>query len=150
MNSTSGLQLGFKAQGAEELDVIDFQELLAQKVKLLDIPEVFLERQLNTGFSGGEKRNEILQMRFHRDSILDETDSGLDVDSLRIVAAGVNTLQTKENAVVLITHYERLLKHIVPDFVHVLSEGKIVASGDKSLAMEIEKNGYENIESSLG
>ena len=133
-------------QGIEELDVFDFKEFINTKLKLLNFPEEILERQLNVGFSGGEKkRNEILQMAVlsPRLSFLDETDSGLDIDALRLISKSIRLLQTKENSVVLITHYQRLLNYIVPDFVHILCNGKIVCSGDKSLAMDVEKNGYE-------
>jgi Fe-S cluster assembly ATP-binding protein len=133
-------------QGAEELDPYDFDEYLTEKIKYLDMNENFKDRQLNVDFSGGEKkRNEILQMAVlaPRMAILDETDSGLDVDSLKAVSEGVNKLRSKNNAIILITHYQRLLSYIVPDFVHVLHDGKIVKTGDKSLALEIEERGYD-------
>jgi len=133
-------------QGAEEMDVLDFDDYLQEKVKFLNMEPNFIGRQLNVDFSGGEKkRNEILQMAVlnPRMSILDETDSGLDVDSLKAVSEGVNKLRTKDNAIVMITHYQRLLSYIVPDYVHVLNNGKIVKTGDKSLALEIEKRGYD-------
>ena len=133
-------------QGAEEMDVLDFDEYIRAKIKFLDMDETFIDRQLNVDFSGGEKkRNEILQMAVlsPRMCLLDETDSGLDVDSLKAVSEGVNKLKNKNNAIVLITHYQRLLSYVVPDFVHVLHDGKIVKTGDKTLAMEIENRGYD-------
>lgn len=135
-----------KHQGVEEMDPIDFAEFLAEKAKMLDIDDHFLNRQLNVDLSGGEKkRNEILQMAVlsPRLAVLDETDSGLDVDSLRIVSEGVNKLRRDDNALILITHYQRILNYIVPDFVHVLYNGRIIKSGDKSLALEIEERGYD-------
>ena len=135
-----------KHQGVEEMDPLDFNEFLEEKIKFLDIDPEFLERQVNVDYSGGEKkRNEILQMAVlsPRLALLDETDSGLDVDSLRIVLEGVNKLRSQENAIVLITHYQRILSYIVPDHVHVLYDGKIIKSGDKQLALEIEEKGYE-------
>ncbi|MBY0517078.1 MAG: Fe-S cluster assembly ATPase SufC [Bacteriovoracaceae bacterium] len=133
-------------QGIDKLDESAFRDLLRQKLKILDMDERFLERDVNVGFSGGEKKkNEILQMAIlnPRLALLDETDSGLDIDALRIVAKGVNALKSKFNAVVLVTHYQRLLDLIVPDYVHVLYKGKIIKSGDKSLALELEKRGYD-------
>ena len=133
-------------QGGEEMDALDFEEYLREKMKLLDIPENFINRQVNVDFSGGEKkRNEILQMAVlsPRLAFLDETDSGLDVDSLRQVAQGVNKLRKSDNAFAMITHYHRLLEYCKPDVVHVLYDGKIIASGDQSLALEIEKRGYD-------
>jgi len=135
-----------KAKGEKELDAIEFLKLVKQKAGELKFDEKILSRQLNVGFSGGEKKkNEILQMSILNPklSILDETDSGLDIDALKIVANGVNKLKNKENAVIIITHYQRLLDYIIPDFVHVLHEGKIVKSGDKSLAHELEEKGYD-------
>ena len=132
-------------QGGEELDALEFQEFIQKKLDKLNMPYEMVERHLNVDFSGGEKKkNEILQMAVlsPRLAFLDETDSGLDVDALKIVAQGVNQFKTSENAVVLVTHYQRLLNHIVPDYVHILYNGKIVASGDKELAKEVEKNGY--------
>lgn len=137
-----------KAQGADEMDPLEFDDFLKTKLKFLDMSESFINRAVNVDFSGGEKkRNEILQMAVlkPRLSILDETDSGLDVDSLRIVSEGVNKLRSKDNAIILITHYQRILNHIVPDHVHVLYKGKIIKSGDKTLALEIEENGYDRI-----
>ena len=135
-----------KHQGVEEMDPIDFEELLREKMKLLDIDEQFISRSVNVDFSGGEKkRNEILQMAVlnPRLAFLDETDSGLDIDSMRVVAAGVNKLKSSDNAIVLITHYQRLLDYIKPDHVHVLSGGKIVKSGDSELALAVEEKGYD-------
>jgi len=132
-------------QGLEELDAMDFLSLVRSKLALVKMDEKFLNRGVNEGFSGGEKkRNEILQMALLEPSlaILDETDSGLDIDALRVVADGVNGLRTPERSIVMITHYQRLLDYIVPDYVHVLSEGRIVKSGDKELAKELEKTGY--------
>src|SRR5690606_13086843 len=135
-----------KARGLEEMPAKDMLKLIREKSELLEIDRKFLSRSLNEGFSGGEKkRNEIFQM-FMLDpklAILDETDSGLDIDALRIVANGVNQLKNKDNAVIMITHYQRLLEYIVPDFVHVLYEGKIVKSGTKELALELEERGYD-------
>lgn len=135
-----------KHQGADELDPLEFDELLRTKLKFLDMKASFISRAVNVDFSGGEKkRNEILQMAIlsPRIAILDETDSGLDVDSLRIVSEGVNKLRTRDNAVVLITHYQRILNHIVPDHVHVLYKGRIIKSGNKDLALQIENDGYD-------
>ena len=135
-----------KAIGAPQMDAMDFKDFLEDKMKLLDMDESFLSRSVNEDFSGGEKkRNEILQMAILNPKIafLDETDSGLDVDSLKIVSAGVNKLKNSENAVVLITHYQRILKYIKPDFVHILCDGKIVKTGGSELAEEIERTGYE-------
>lgn len=134
-----------KHRGLEEVDAMDFLTLVKEKMKLLEIEDSFLTRSVNEGFSGGEKkRNEILQMAVldPKLAILDEIDSGLDIDALKIVAKGVNALKSKDRAVVLVTHYQRLLDYIVPDFVHVLQDGKIVKSGDKSLALDLEKKGY--------
>ena len=137
-----------KARGEKELDAIEFLRLVKSKAKELKFDEEKLSRQLNVGFSGGEKKkNEILQMSIldPKLSILDETDSGLDIDALKIVAAGVNSLRKKDNSFLIITHYQRLLDHIKPDFVHVLMDGKIIKSGGPDLAFELEKKGYENI-----
>ncbi|MCX4187795.1 Fe-S cluster assembly ATPase SufC [Methylophaga sp. OBS4] len=134
-----------KYQGLEEVDAIDFLTLVRDKMKLVKMDEQFLQRNVNEGFSGGEKkRNEILQMAILEPAlaIMDETDSGLDIDALRVVADGVNGLRAADRSIVMITHYQRLLDHIVPDYVHVLSEGRIVKSGDKELAKELEKSGY--------
>ena len=136
-----------KAKGEKELDAIEFLKLVKLKAKDLKFDEEILNRQLNVGFSGGEKKkNEILQMSILNPklSILDETDSGLDIDALRIVADGVNSLRKKDNSFLIITHYQRLLDYIKPNYVHVLMEGKIIKSGGPELALELEKKGYEN------
>ena len=136
-----------KARGEKELDAIEFLKLVKQKAKELKFDEEKLNRQLNVGFSGGEKKkNEILQMSMltPKLSILDETDSGLDIDALKIVSDGVNTLRNKDNSFLIITHYQRLLDYIKPDFVHVLMKGRIIKSGGPELALELEKKGYEN------
>jgi Fe-S cluster assembly ATP-binding protein len=135
-----------KAKGLEDMQAKEMLQMIREKSELIEIDRKFLSRSLNQGFSGGEKkRNEIFQMAMLNPklAILDETDSGLDIDALRIVANGVNKLKTKENAVVVITHYQRLLDYIVPDFVHVLYNGKIVKSGTKELAFELEEKGYD-------
>lgn len=135
-----------KYQGSEPMNDADFQQFLNAKMKLVNMNPQYIERAVNVGFSGGEKkRNEILQMAVlsPRLALLDETDSGLDIDALRIVADGVNKLRSKENAIVMVTHYQRLLDYIKPDFVHVLADGKIVRTGDASLALELEKKGYD-------
>jgi len=135
-----------KHRGQPEVDAFEFLGLVRDKMKLMQIDEAFLSRGVNEGFSGGEKkRNEILQMLVlePRLALLDETDSGLDIDALKIVAQGVNTLRSPERAIVLVTHYQRLLDHIVPDQVHVLAKGRIARSGDRSLALELEKRGYD-------
>ena len=135
-----------KAKGMEEVDPLEFLDLVEEKLKLVDMDESMLSRSVNQGFSGGEKkRNEIFQMAVlsPRLAILDETDSGLDIDALRIVAQGVNTLRSPENATIVVTHYQRLLNHIIPDFVHVLANGRIVKSGGKELALELEAKGYD-------
>ena len=136
-----------KAKGEKELDALEFLKLVKEKAKELKFDEEKLNRQLNVGFSGGEKKkNEILQMSIldPKLSILDETDSGLDIDALKIVADGVNALRKKNNSFLIITHYQRLLDYIKPDFVHVLMGGKIIKSGGADLALELEKKGYEN------
>jgi Fe-S cluster assembly ATP-binding protein len=133
-------------QGAAEMEESEFRSFVEKKAKIVDMNPSFLDRAVNEGFSGGEKkRNEILQMAVlaPRLAILDETDSGLDIDSLKIVASGVNKLRSKNNAILLITHYQRLLDYIQPDFVHVLYQGRIVQSGDKSLALKLEQQGYD-------
>ncbi len=135
-----------KARGLEELDPIDFLDLLEEKLKVVEWGPEIMERAVNFGFSGGEKkRNEVLQMAVlePRLAILDETDSGLDIDALRIVAEGVNKLRRPDNAFVVVTHYQRILNFIVPDFVHVLAGGRIIRSGGKELALELEEKGYE-------
>ena len=134
-----------KYRGDEEMDAMDFLPLFRQKLKLLEMDEKLMNRSVNEGFSGGEKkRNEILQMAMLEPklAILDETDSGLDIDALKIVAKGVNTLRDPSRAIVLVTHYQRLLNYIVPDFVHVLVNGRIVRSGGAELALELEEKGY--------
>ena len=135
-----------RQRGESELDAFDFLALIRDKMKLMQMDESFLGRGVNEGFSGGEKkRNEILQMAVLEPklALLDETDSGLDIDALRVVANGVNSLRGPERAIVLVTHYQRLLDYIEPDVVHVLSDGRILRSGDKSLALELEKRGYD-------
>jgi Fe-S cluster assembly ATP-binding protein len=138
-----------KHLGQPELDAMEFMQLIQEKSKLLEINQAMLQRAVNEGFSGGEKkRNEIFQMALLEPklAILDETDSGLDIDALKIVAAGVNAMRSPERAIVVVTHYQRLLDYIVPDYVHVLSAGRIVKSGGKELALELEKKGYGWIE----
>ena len=133
-------------QGSDAMSEGDFREFLYQKMKLVSMKPEYLERPVNVGFSGGEKkRNEILQMAVlsPRLAVLDETDSGLDIDALRIVAEGVNKLRSKDKAIILVTHYQRLLDYIKPDFVHVLADGKIIQTGDATLAHELEKKGYD-------
>jgi Fe-S cluster assembly ATP-binding protein len=135
-----------KYKGEEELDTMDFLSLLKEKIKLVNLDDSFLKRGVNEGFSGGEKkRNEIFQLAVLNPklAILDETDSGLDIDALKIVANGVNKLKTKDNATLVVTHYQRLLNYIIPDYVHVLHDGKIVKSGGKELALELEDKGYD-------
>lgn len=139
-----------KYRGEEELDAIEFLALLKEKSKLVELDQKFLSRSVNEGFSGGEKkRNEIFQMAVLNPklAILDETDSGLDIDALKIVANGVNKLRSKDNATIVVTHYQRLLNYIVPDFVHVLYHGRIVKSGGKELALELEEKGYDWVKS---
>jgi Fe-S cluster assembly ATP-binding protein len=133
-------------RGKDELDPLEFDDLVREKMKLLDMNPDFLDRGVNEGFSGGEKkRNEILQMALlePRLAILDETDSGLDIDALRIVTRGVNQLANKDNAIILVTHYQRLLNYIVPDYVHVMEAGRIIKTGDKELALDLENRGYD-------
>ncbi len=133
-------------RGKEELDPLEFDDFVREKMKMLEMNPDFLDRSVNEGFSGGEKkRNEILQMALlePRLAILDETDSGLDIDALRIVSQGVNQLANKDNAIVLVTHYQRLLNYIVPDFVHVMEAGRIIKTGGKELALELEERGYD-------
>ena len=142
-----------KAQGLEELDVFDFNELIEEKLEVVKMNPSFLNRSVNEGFSGGEKkRNEILQMALLEPTlaILDETDSGLDIDALRIVSNGVNQLIKPDNAVLMITHYQRLLDYIVPDFVHVMQGGRIITSGGKELALELEDRGYDWLQETAG
>jgi Fe-S cluster assembly ATP-binding protein len=140
-----------KSRGEEELDPLEFLDLMEEKMKMVDIDSSMLNRSVNTGFSGGEKkRNEILQMAVlaPKLAILDETDSGLDIDALKIVADGVNKLKRPDSATIVVTHYQRLLNYIVPDQVHVLANGRIVRSGGKELALELEERGYEWLEES--
>ncbi len=135
-----------KERGNDELDPLEFDDFVREKMQLLEMSPDFLDRSVNDGFSGGEKkRNEILQMALlePRVAILDETDSGLDIDALRIVAHGINQLSTPDNATVMVTHYQRLLNYIVPDFVHVMDHGRIIKTGGKDLALELEQRGYE-------
>jgi len=140
------------ARGRDELDPLEFDDYVREKMKLLDMDASFLDRSINDGFSGGEKkRNEILQMALlePRLAILDETDSGLDIDALRVVSGGVNRLLTPDNAVVLVTHYQRLLNYIVPDYVHVMEGGRILKTGGKELAVELEARGYDWIKAKV-
>ena len=142
-----------KHRGLEELDAMDFLALVKEKMKAVEMDQALLNRPINEGFSGGEKkRNEIFQMAVldPKLAILDETDSGLDIDALRIVANGVNTLRSKERAMIIITHYQRLLNYIVPDFVHVLFDGRFVKSGSKELALELDVKGYDWIKEEAG
>jgi Fe-S cluster assembly ATP-binding protein len=142
-----------KHRGLEELDAMEFLALIKDKMKLVEMDQSLLNRPLNEGFSGGEKkRNEILQMAVldPKLAILDETDSGLDIDALRIVAGGVNALRRRDRAMIVITHYQRLLNYIVPDFIHVLHEGRIIRSGTKELALELEVKGYDWIKTEAG
>jgi Fe-S cluster assembly ATP-binding protein len=135
-----------KERGNDELDPLEFDDFVREKMKLLEMSPDFLDRSVNAGFSGGEKkRNEILQMALldPRVTVLDETDSGLDIDALRIVAQGINQLSNRDNATVMVTHYQRLLNYIVPDFVHVMEAGRIIKTGGKELALELESHGYE-------
>jgi Fe-S cluster assembly ATP-binding protein len=138
-----------KAQGKPTMDALDFLSFIREKCALLEMDESFLYRSINEGFSGGEKkRNEILQMAALEPqlAILDETDSGLDIDALRVISEGVNALRSKDRAIILVTHYQRLLDYIEPDVIHVLANGRIIKSGDKSLALELEKKGYSWLE----
>ena len=142
----TAINSNLKARGLKEMPANEMLKKIREKADLLEIDSRFLSRSLNEGFSGGEKkRNEIFQMAMLEPTlaILDETDSGLDIDALRIVASGVNKLKNKDNATVVITHYQRLLDHIIPDYVHVLQDGKIAKSGDKDLALELEERGYD-------
>ena len=141
-----------KKRGIEELDAMDFLTLVKEKLALVEMDPAFLNRPVNAGFSGGEKkRNEIFQMAVlePRLAILDETDSGLDIDALKIVANGVNLLRTRDRAMIVVTHYQRLLNYIVPDYVHVLANGRIVKSGDKNLALELDQSGYVGLEEAV-
>ena len=144
----SALNAQRKYRGEKEIDAMEFIDLIGDKIKLLNLKDSLLKRPVNEGFSGGEKkRNEIFQMAVLEPklALLDETDSGLDIDALRVVANGVNSMRKKENAIIIVTHYQRLLNYIVPDFVHVLVDGKIINSGDKNLALELEEKGYDRI-----
>ena len=144
----SALNAHRKYRGEPDIDAMDFMELIGDKIKLLNLKESLLKRPVNEGFSGGEKkRNEIFQMAVLEPklALLDETDSGLDIDALRVVSNGVNAMRSEENATIVVTHYQRLLNYIIPDFVHVLVDGKIIRSGDKSLAIELEEKGYDKI-----
>lgn len=144
----SALNAQRKYRGEPEIDAMEFMDLISDKIKLLNLKDSLLKRPVNEGFSGGEKkRNEIFQMAILKPklALLDETDSGLDIDALRIVAGGVNAMKSKNNATIIVTHYQRLLNYIVPDFVHVLVDGKIINSGDKTLALELEEKGYDKI-----
>ncbi len=150
VTNSSFLRLAYNtvqgARGADELDPLEFDDFVREKMKLLQMDPAFLDRSVNAGFSGGEKkRNEILQMALLEPklAVLDETDSGLDIDALRVVAGGVNKLHTQETGLVLVTHYQRLLDYIEPDYVHVMDGGRIVKTGDKSLAKELEARGYD-------
>ena len=141
-----------KKRGLEELDAMDFLTMVKEKMELVEMDPAFLNRPVNAGFSGGEKkRNEIFQMAVlePRLAILDETDSGLDIDALKIVANGVNLLRTGDRAMIVVTHYQRLLNYIVPDYVHVLANGRIVKSGDKQLALELDQSGYVGLEEAV-
>ena len=141
-----------KHKGLEELDAMDFMGLVEEKTKILEVGDNLLTRPVNVGFSGGEKkRNEIFQMAVlePRLAILDETDSGLDIDALKAVAAGVNAMRSPERSILLVTHYQRLLNYIVPDFVHVMYEGRIIKSGGKELALELEQSGYAGLEEAV-
>ena len=144
----SALNAQRKHRGEDEIDAMDCMDIISDKIKLLNLKESLLKRPVNEGFSGGEKkRNEIFQMAVLEPklALLDETDSGLDIDALKIVANGVNAMKSPERSTVVVTHYQRLLNYIVPDFVHVLVDGKIVKSGDKNLALELEEKGYEEV-----
>jgi len=144
----SALNAQRKYRGEAEIDAMEFMDLIGDKIKLLNLKDSLLKRPVNEGFSGGEKkRNEIFQMAVLEPklALLDETDSGLDIDALRIVAGGVNAMRSKDNATIIVTHYQRLLNYIVPDYVHVLVDGKIISSGDKTLALELEEKGYDKI-----
>jgi Fe-S cluster assembly ATP-binding protein len=150
VTNSSFLRLAYNtvlgARGADELDPLEFDDFVREKLKLLEMDPSFLERSVNAGFSGGEKkRNEILQMALlsPKLAILDETDSGLDIDALRVVANGVNKLHTHETGLVLVTHYQRLLNYIEPDYVHVMDAGRIIKTGDKSLSLQLEARGYD-------
>jgi len=149
----SALNAQRKYHGKNEIDAMDFLEIIKEKMNILGLKEEMLKRPVNHGFSGGEKKkNEIMQMAVLEPklAIMDETDSGLDIDALKIVAEGVNKMKNENNAILVVTHYQRLLNYIVPDFVHVLMDGKIVESGGKELAMRLEEEGYDNIDERAG
>ena len=149
---SAGLNSVLRSKNLDEMDVLKFDKFLNSKVDIVEMDRNLVKRSVNEGFSGGEKkRNEILQMAIFdpKLSILDEPDSGLDVDALRIVASGINQLRSEEKSIILVTHYQRILNYVVPDKVHILINGRIVKSGGKDLALEIETNGYDNIEQSL-
>jgi Fe-S cluster assembly ATP-binding protein len=144
----AALNAARKHRGLDELDAMDFMKLVKEKLEILHIDESLLQRPVNVGFSGGEKkRNEVFQMAVlePRLAILDETDSGLDIDALKDVARGVNALRSEDRAIVLVTHYQRLLNYIIPDYVHILSDGRIIKSGDRDLALEVEEEGYTEL-----
>jgi Fe-S cluster assembly ATP-binding protein len=146
----AALNAGRRHRGLDELDAMDFMKLVKEKLEILHIDDSLLQRPVNVGFSGGEKkRNEIFQMAVlePRLAILDETDSGLDIDALKDVAKGVNALRRDDRAVILVTHYQRLLNYILPDFVHILSDGRIIKSGGRELALEVEEQGYTQLRS---
>ena len=144
----SALNAQRKHRGEKEIDAMEFMDLISDRIKLLNLKDSLLKRPVNEGFSGGEKkRNEIFQMAVLEPklALLDETDSGLDIDALRVVANGVNSMKNDERAIIVVTHYQRLLNYIIPDFVHILVDGRIVSSGDKNLALELEEKGYDKI-----
>jgi len=144
----SALNAQRKYRGEDGIDAMDFMDIISDKIKLLNLKDSLLKRPVNEGFSGGEKkRNEIFQMAVLEPklALLDETDSGLDIDALKIVANGVNAMRNEERSTIIVTHYQRLLNYIIPDFVHVLVDGKIIKSGDKTLALELEEKGYEQV-----
>ena len=144
----SALNAQRKYRGEKEIDAMEFMDLISDRIKLLNLKDSLLKRPVNEGFSGGEKkRNEIFQMAVLEPklALLDETDSGLDIDALRVVANGVNSMKNQESSTIVVTHYQRLLHYIIPDFVHILVDGRIISSGDKNLAIELEEKGYDKI-----
>ena len=144
----SALNAQRKYRGEKEIDAMEFMDIISDRIKLLNLKDSLLKRPVNEGFSGGEKkRNEIFQMAVLEPklALLDETDSGLDIDALRVVANGVNSMKNDESSTIIVTHYQRLLNYIVPDFVHILVDGRIISSGDKNLALELEEKGYDKI-----
>ena len=144
----SALNAQRKYRGEKEIDAMEFMDLISDRIKLLNLKDSLLKRPVNEGFSGGEKkRNEIFQMAVLEPklALLDETDSGLDIDALRVVANGVNSMKNDESATIIVTHYQRLLNYIIPDFVHILVDGRIISSGDKNLALDLEEKGYDKI-----